>query len=384
MGIKGNSGAAVGNLLKEGVREGVYPGAVLLVAVKDEIILFEWTGNRMLLPEPLPMEEDTPFDLASLTKPLAAALSLMKLFDRGAVHLDQTLGDLLQTTVPSDKSAITLRHLLSHCAGFRDWVPFYLELHKEDPRQRRRVLRERLLQMPLAYRPGKQSLYSDLGFMILEWVVEQIAGLPMPRFLEQEFFLPLSLEEELFFCSTEPKIIKTKFAATENCPWRKRILQGEVHDENAWALGGYSGHAGIFGTAHGVYRLADLLRKHFNGSRDDYLQPKTVRTFFEKQTLVPGSNWALGWDTPSPVGSSAGRYFSSKAVGHLGFTGTSLWMDLYHHVTVVFLTNRVHPSRENTAIRTFRPRLHNLVMEQLGLGHAKREEGLSIGDDAHG
>jgi CubicO group peptidase (beta-lactamase class C family) len=360
---------AVRELLKKGADEGIYPGAVLLVARKNEIVFFEQTGNRVLLPESVPMERNTFFDLASLTKPLATTLSIMKLFDQGAVHPDQTLGDLLRIPVPPDKATITLRCLLTHCAGFPDWVPFYLELSGETPQKRKSILREELLKIPLTYSPGKRTVYSDLGFMVLEWVIEKNAGVPLPRFLNEHFFEPLSLEKTLFFGTTDPLRNKTDFAATEDCPWRKRILQGEVHDENACALGGYSGHAGIFGTAAGVYGLAKLLKEHFHGLRDDYLQPKTVRTFFKKQHLVPGSTWALGWDTPSPIGSSAGRYFSPNSVGHLGFTGTSLWMDLHHDVTVVFLTNRIHPSRQNTAIRAFRPKLHNLIMEQLKLNH---------------
>ena len=367
MGIKRESRVSIGNLLEKGAEEGVYPGAVLLVAQKNRIVFFEQTGNRVLLPIPLPMEKDTPFDLASLTKPLCTTLSIMKLFDQGAVHPDQALGDLLQIPVPPDKATITLRCLLTHCAGFSDWAPLYLELSGHKQQERKSLLREGLLKMPLKYLPGRRTVYSDLGFMILEWVIEKNAGVSLPRFLNKHFFEPLSLEKSLFFGTTDPLKNKIEFAATEDCAWRKRILQGEVHDENAWAVGGYSGHAGIFGTADGVYRLANLLREHFYGLRDDYFQPKTVRTFFEKQHLVPGSTWALGWDTPSPVGSSAGSYFSPDSVGHLGFTGTSLWMDLYHDVTVVFLTNRIHPSRQNTAIKAFRPRLHTLVMEQLGL-----------------
>lgn len=363
------SRSAVQQLLIEGAREGVYPGAVLLVARKNEIVFFEQTGNRALLPTPFPMKKDTPFDLASLTKPLATTLSIMKLFDEGAVHPDQSLDDLLQISVPPDKAAITLRFLLSHCAGFPDWMPFYLELASEAPRKRKTLLRERLLEITLAYSPGKRSVYSDLGFMMLEWIIEKVTGISLPRFLAAHFLMPLSLDNALFFDKIRQKREKTEFAATENCPWRKRIIQGEVHDENAWTLGGYSGHAGLFGTADGVYGLASLLNEHFHGLRDDYFQPKTVRTFFEKQSLVSGSTWALGWDTPSPSGSSAGRHFSPDSVGHLGFTGTSLWMDLCHDVIVVFLTNRIHPSRQNTAIRAFRPRLHSLIMEQLGLNY---------------
>ena len=367
MGIKRESSISIGNLLEKGAEEGVYPGAVLLVAQKNEIVFLEQTGNRVLLPVPLPMEKDTPFDLASLTKPLCTTLSIMKLFDQGAVHPDQALGDLLQIPVPADKATITLRYLLIHCAGFQGWAPFYLALSGEKPQKRKSLLRDRLLKVPLEYQPGRRTVYSDLGFMILEWIIEKNAGVSLPRFLHEHFWGPLSLDKTLFFDAIGPPRDKIKFAATEDCPWRKRILQGEVHDENACALGGYSGHAGIFGTADGVYGLANLLREHFHGLRNDYLQPKTVRTFFEKQHLVPGSTWSLGWDTPSPVGSSTGSYFSPDSVGHLGFTGTSLWMDLDNDVMVVFLTNRIHPSRQNTAIKAFRPKLHNLIMEQLGL-----------------
>ena len=363
------SRSAVRQLMIEGAREGVYPGAVLLVARKNEIVFFEKTGHRALLPTPLAMKNDTPFDLASLTKPLATTLSIMKLFDEGAVHPDQSLGDLLRISLPTDKAHITLRFLLSHCAGFPDWMPFYRDLMREEPRKRKTLLREKLLQITLAYPPGKNVVYSDLGYMMLEWIIEKVSGVSLPRFVDAHFLMPLSLDKALFFDKIHQQRERSEFAATENCPWRKRIIQGEVHDENAWVLGGYSGHAGLFGTAAGVYGLAKLLNQHYQGLREDYFQPKTVRIFFERQSLVSGSTWALGWDTPSSTGSSAGRHFSSGSIGHLGFTGTSLWMDLYHDVIVVFLTNRIHPSRENTAIRAFRPRLHNLIMKQLALDH---------------
>ena len=169
------------------------------------------------------------------------------------------------------------------------------------------------------------------------------------------------------------------FAATEQCPWRKRVILGEVHDENAYAMGGYSGHAGLFGTAEDVYTLVDMIRGHFLGARHDYLKSETLKEFFRRQRIVPESTWALGWDTPSDEGSSAGSYFSSRSFGHLGFTGTSVWMDLEKDVIVILLTNRIHPSRENEKIRTFRPQLHNLVMEKLGFADRPVEKALSEG-----
>jgi len=142
----------------------------------------------------------------------------------------------------------------------------------------------------------------------------------------------------------------------------------ELHDENAYALGGYSGHAGLFGIAEEIYAIANILREHYYGKREDFFKPETVRTFFVRQSLVCNSTWALGWDTPSSDNSSAGNYFSQNSVGHLGFTGTSIWIDLDKDVVVIFLTNRIHPTRNNKKIKEMRPRLHNLIMEELGFG----------------
>ncbi|MBN1103006.1 MAG: serine hydrolase, partial [Deltaproteobacteria bacterium] len=159
------------------------------------------------------------------------------------------------------------------------------------------------------------------------------------------------------------------FAATEDCPWRRRILQGEVHDENAFALGGVSAHAGLFSTAEEVWILANMLREHHMGVRDDFFRPETVREFFRRQDVVAGSDWALGWDTRALEGSSAGRYFSRQSVGHTGFTGTSVWMDPVKDVTAVLLTNRVHPTREGQEnMKAFRPKIHDAIMLELGIG----------------
>ncbi|MBW1703731.1 MAG: serine hydrolase [Deltaproteobacteria bacterium] len=354
-------------LLTDGVREGVYPGAVLLVAQGGGIAIFEEVGNRSLSPQAASMTRGTIFDLASLTKPLSTTLAIMKLIDEGEIDLDQTLESLLSRDMPKDKRILTPRLLLNHCAGFVDWKPFYLELERLEVENRKESLRELLLNMPLVYRPGDETLYSDLGFMILEWVIEERAGMSLPEYLEKYFYAPLLLKNT-FFSTSVPHagFMEDQFAATEDCPWRKKIVSGYVHDENAYALGGYSGHAGLFGTAEDVYALVNLLRGHYHGERGDYLKRETVREFFTRQDLVKGSTWALGWDTPSPEGSSSGKYFSANSVGHLGFTGTSVWMDLDRDIIVIFLTNRVHPTRNNEKIKAFRPRIHDLVMEELG------------------
>ena len=352
----------------KGVRNGVYPGAVLLVARSGEIVFFHEVGHRSMIPHNFPMKKDTIFDLASLTKPLATTLAAMKLVNEGKLYLDQPLKDLMPGAIPNDKDALTVRQLLSHCAGFADWKPLYLGLVDFRPEIRKTILRERLLKMPLAYAPGEVTLYSDLGFMVLEWIIEKKAGIPMHIFLDRHFYAPLSLKKT-FLSSKSSKVQfkEDQFAATEDCPWRGKIMRGSVHDENAYMVGGYSGHAGLFGTAKEAYAIVDFLRKNFRSEFQEYLSPETVRIFLTRQNLVDGSTWALGWDTPSPQNSSSGKYFSEKSVGHLGFTGTSVWVDLEQDVVVVFLTNRIHPTRNNEKIKAFRPRLHDLIMEKLGI-----------------
>jgi CubicO group peptidase (beta-lactamase class C family) len=351
----------------EGVKTGVYPGGVLLVAGEGTIVFHGTAGNASMIQKGLPIRKDTIFDLASLTKPLATTLAVMKLVSDGTVHLDQSLAALLNLKLSKRKKNVTLRQLLSHSAGFPDWKPFYLELNQYEPVERKVILRNWILKEPLAFTPGSDCLYSDLGFMILEWAIEATTHLKMHQFLERSVYGPLALKRT-FLCGTKSfnRNEKAQYAATENCPWRKRVIQGEVHDENAFSVGGYSGHAGLFGTAHEVYRLLELLRAHHAGEREDYFKPQVVRSFFERQEIADGTTWALGWDTPSPD-SSSGKYFSTNSVGHLGFTGTSVWMDLDKEVIVILLTNRVHPARENEKIKVFRPRLHDTVMEAMGV-----------------
>jgi CubicO group peptidase (beta-lactamase class C family) len=355
--------------LKKGLAQNTYPGAVLLVAQGEDIVFFHNVGNRAVKPKPLPMKKETIFDLASLTKPLATTLALMKLVDEGLLDLDTPVSCPIQPFPWKEKADITIRLLLNHSAGLPDWKPFYLELIKLPTKERKPAVRQLIMEEPLCHEPQTVSLYSDLGFMLLEWIIEVTAGRDLSSFLDARFYHPLVLRTlYLDQITADPVHEKERFAATEYCPWRKEVIQGHVHDENAYALGGYSGHAGLFGTALGVFTLTTALLKIYHGSRSGLVSTETVRTFFSRQGIVPGSTFALGWDTPSQTNSSAGDYFSSKSVGHTGFTGTSLWIDLEKKITVIFLTNRIHPSRSNEKIRDFRPDLHNLIMRELGYG----------------
>ena len=353
-------------VLEDGTKEGVYPGAVLLIACRGEIVFLKAVGHRSIVPMKRPMKIDTVFDLASLTKPLATTLVMMKVVDQGIIDLDQALSELLPFADLRDKRKLTPRLLLSHAAGLADWKPFFMGLIQFPPEIRRAILREQIIGLPFAYSPGTSCIYSDLGFMILEWVIQERTGERLPSYLDRDFFGPLSLKKTFLGSENRPKdVTPEQMAATEDCPWRKKVIQGDVHDENAYALGGYSGHAGLFGTAEEIHAVVDLLREHYWGRRRDYFSPDTVRSFFKRQEIAKDCTWALGWDTPSPVNSSAGKTFSSNSVGHLGFTGTSVWMDLEKDVVVVLLSNRIHPTRTNEKIRAFRPKLHDKVMEVL-------------------
>jgi CubicO group peptidase (beta-lactamase class C family) len=364
-----NMFAKIIKCLEEGLEGKVYPGAVLLAAQGGEIVFFHALGNRAVIPKILPMEKDTIFDLASLTKPLAATLAVMKLADDALLDLDAPISSLIHPFPWKDKAGITPRLLLNHSSGLADWKPFYLNLMNLRQEERKPAVRRLIMEEPLVDEPNTISLYSDLGFMLLEWIIEIAAGKGLTSFLEPILYQPLGLKTLcLDTIDRGPAHSKGSYAATEDCPWRKEIIQGHVHDENAYALGGYSGHAGLFGTAMDIFTLTNTLLNIYHGSGPALIKGETVSTFFMRQGLVSNSTWALGWDTPSERGSSSGDYFSPKSVGHTGFTGTSAWIDLEKKVTVILLTNRVHPTRSNQLIRGFRPELHNLIMRELGYG----------------
>jgi serine-type D-Ala-D-Ala carboxypeptidase len=363
---------SVDQLFAQALAQKTFSGATLLVA-KPEMILFYKTwghthqgGSRI--------DGHTLFDLASLTKPLIVAPFCMRAVSERKFALD----DSLQLFFPSGllttaTKAITIRQLLSHSSGLPAYEPFYRELIFLESSQRLETLLAKILRTPLQARPGTASCYSDLGFMLLTMVLEEVYDAPLDH-LASPFILQ-GFDDALGFCrlqvptdpTTPPERLASDtgiFAATEYCPWRKRLLVGEVHDENAYCLGGVAGHAGLFGTAHGIYRLlANLWEAHHSSTRHSFWTPGVVEEFWTKQSAVPHSTWMLGFDTPSHQNSSAGKYFSPRSVGHLGFTGTSFWFDLDEEILIILLTNRVYPTRENERLKNFRPLLHNLVME---------------------
>ncbi|MBF0230673.1 MAG: serine hydrolase [Desulfamplus sp.] len=464
-----NKMKSISQLMQDGVNDGVFPSGVLLISHKDKIIFHEAFGVANIEARQL-VQKDSIFDLASLTKPLATALCVMKLVEQGILCLEQRLSQIqhiVQTlpnyakplpspphrggsnvissphmvgsdiipplhmgrgqggganycvtsinndaefAIPKDKADITLDQLLRHTSGLPAHRPFYQELILHPEPERKKLLRELILKEPLVQKPGKEQIYSDLGYMLLAWIVERVSGFSLDIFAYKFIYEPIGINNLFFIpihqnsCSDKSysknincknnndlnKYIKKQiadlkqhklFVPTEICPWRKKMLQAEVHDDNAWAVGGVEGHAGLFGTALGVWSILIELMKILHGDESLLVRSDILKIFLAKKSRVEITynhhmfesiiskrfDMVAGFDTPSVKGSSSGRYFASESIGHLGFTGTSFWLDPIKSLIVILLSNRVHPTRTNQKIKEFRPKLHDLIMETLGI-----------------
>lgn len=373
-------------LLEDGLTQGIYTAAVALAGVGGEVRWQAAVGRVSRDPGAQAATAATVFDLASLTKPLATALALLLLMDDGRLTPAATLGEFLpEAWLPPDKRSLSLGSLLAHRAGLPAWEPFYQEILKKPPAVRRSLLPRLAAALPLVQPPDTATLYSDLGFMLLQAVVETVSGLNLDRFCEERIYRPLGLKVLGFNplsipdqagLTTENGKWKTEnrvYAATETGLIAGRRVYGEVHDENAWAAGGVAGHAGLFGRGIEVFRLGSTLYRAYRGEAGSLpFSPASVRRFL---TPVAKGARALGFDTPDSEASrgSAGRYFSPVSVGHLGFTGVSFWLDLELGQMVVLLTNRVHLGRDDKAgIQAFRPRFHEAASRALGFGKVFR------------
>ncbi len=347
------------NMMAQGVRDGVFPGGVLLCARGADIFFFEAFGLADLT-QKRPMQKDAVFDLASLTKPLATAAAMVVLVQEGRLGLHTCLEEVLPGAVGPDKAKITMDMLLRHTSGLPAHRAFHTIIaNRADPAQ---ALIDAVLAEPLENSPGSCQIYSDLGFMLLCRVIETVTQQGLDQFVRDRVYTPLEIRD-LFFIHLGTKDVpkdRNRLVSTWNCPWRGRVLTGEVEDENAWAAGGVQGHAGLFGDARCIHLLCLEILHGIGQQPTLILDPRILTAFVKK---YPGQTMAAGFDTPSLTGSSSGRYFSHKTVGHLGFTGTSFWMDPVSGLMVILLTNRVHPCRSNEKIRKFRPAIHDCIVD---------------------
>jgi len=312
----------------------------------------------------VPVNQQTIFDLASLTKPLVTALSVAGLVEKGVLAMESTLSELLQGYPMRPETArIQVWQLLAHCSGLPAHRPYYVRLLSVEKKKRWDWVLASILSEPHQYRTGTTHLYSDLGYMLLGKIVEIWTRKTLDSYFRAAIADPLGVSEELFFMAAAQQDKGRSYTCTEVCPWNHSWLCGVVHDDNCRVLGAVGGHAGLFGSLSGVMSLCSSLQGIWAGERDS---PVISRQMLKKlMTRVEGTSWCYGFDSPATQGSSAGRYFSSMSVGHLGFTGTSFWMDLKRGISIALLTNRVHPSRKNERLKPFRPFIHDAVMQRL-------------------
>ncbi len=353
--------AEVDRVIDRFLAEGAFPGGVLAVGYRGALVHLRPFG-RLGVDDGAGsaasgmVTADTVYDLASLTKVVATTTMAMILVDQQRLDLDSPVQDFLPLFVGEAKEKVTVRHLLTHSSGVDWWAPLYQEI------EGKQAYVERIQAMDLIYQPGSSTKYSDLGLILLGEILERVAGEPLDDFVRRRVFEPLGMRDTLFRPGTE---LLRRIAPTENDPWRGRVVRGEVHDENAHALGGVAPHAGLFSTAGDLARFAQMMVGGGVFEHRRIVSRATVEAFTRKAGLVDDSYRGLGWDTKSPEKSSAGSLFSTSSYGHTGFTGTSIWIDPERQLFVILLTNRVHPSRDNLLIRQVRPAVADAVVRAL-------------------
>lgn len=343
----------VDRLLEGFVAQRAFPGAVLAVGYRGALVHLRPFGKLSYDDGAADVRADTIYDLASLTKVVATTTMAMMLVDEGRIGLDARVQSFLPRFVGPGKERVTIRHLLTHSSGVDWWAPLYKELRGKE------AFLDRIYAMDLAYETGTETKYSDLGLMLLGEILERASGEPLDVFVHRRVFEPLGLKDTLFRPGKE---LLPRIAPTEFDPWRGRVVRGEVHDENAYALGGVAPHAGLFSTAGDLARFVQMILYGGVFEHHRLVSRATVELFTTRANVVPDSTRALGWDTKSAEGSSAGNLFSPSSFGHTGFTGTSIWVDPERQLFVILLTNRVHPTRENILIRQVRPAVADAVV----------------------
>lgn len=343
----------VDELINKELKRGSFPGAVLAIIKGDEIIHRKAFGFAQLQPEKRRMTAATIFDLASLTKVIATTTSIMQLVENGVINLWDYLSEYFPE-IPQDKKNITIYNLLTHTSGFQAIV----QLWKRKMNRQEKI--EYILELPLEYNTGEKVLYSDPNFILLGELVERASGKPLDKYAKESIFEPLEMKNTRFNPLRE-NIKRDDIAATEWCEWRNEMIVGKVHDENAASFNGVSGHAGLFSNIDDLFKFVRMLIKQGYYKNKQILHPNTVKLMAKNSTENLDQKRGLGWNLIDNFRSSGGVLLSQRSYGHTGFTGTSIWIDPLNKIGIVFLTNRVHPSRDNTKIISLRPRLHNLI-----------------------
>jgi CubicO group peptidase (beta-lactamase class C family) len=354
------------DVLRQAIKDQAFPGCAFGVLANNETVLADALG-RFTYEEFCPaVTPQTVYDIASITKILSTTAAAMLLYQRGLLDLETPLADLLPSFVQgraADDQArrITLRHLLAHNSGLPGYVEFFRTAATPE------ALLQACLALPVEAEPGTRAEYSDPGFILLGKAIDALTGEALATWAQREIFQPLGLASTCF--SPPPAMRATIPPTEEDTTFRHRRIQGEVQDENAWLLGGAAGHAGLFSNVADLLRFASEILSAAANSADARLFNAAIVELFARRQGPAGSSRALGWDTPS-ANSSSGSHFSPHSIGHLGFSGTSLWIDLEAGISIVLLTNRTWPDRggpdrKSPLIRQARPAFHNAIRRAL-------------------
>jgi len=360
----------VHKLCTAATEDGTVPGTVLLVVAGGTVVFHEAFGARQLVPRKLPVLRDTLYDVASITKAAVTSVLAMREVAAGRLALEASVVELLPEFEGADRAQVTVRQLLSHSSGLPAHRPFWKQV--AGAASERRAVSLLAAHEPLEYVPGARAVYSDLGFILLGWLLERLTGERLDAQARKQIIEPLALAATTFMSLSDPddraRVLGDRsIAATQLCAERHRLLLGEVDDLNAMAMGGIAGHAGLFSTAEELSRIAGALCRAWRGDAGGTLVDRDVVRAFWTPSGVAGSTWRLGWDGPAAASSQAGTKFSRDGVGHLGFTGCSLWIDPARESWIVMLSNRVHPAvPKDDRFKHFRPMLHDAIADALG------------------
>jgi CubicO group peptidase (beta-lactamase class C family) len=341
-------------VLDEAITARAFPAASIAVTHQGKLVALRACGRftcDSAAPAPTP---DTLFDLASVTKVIATTTMAMILYQRGLLDLEMSVIAVVGEFAGEDprRDEVTLRMLLAHSSGLPAYERLFLSAHT------REELLEAVCSTPLVNDPASHVEYSDIGFIILGTALERLADESLDHFCQHEIFGPLGMTHTTF--NPAPELRSSIPPTADDQIFRHRIIQGEVHDENASVLGGVAPHAGLFATAHDVATFAHAMLQ----GGHPILRPETLALFTKREASPTGTSRALGWDTPSAP-SQSGRYFSADSYGHLGYTGTSLWIDPECDLSITLLTNRTWLDEKNQTIRQIRPRFHDAIIEAL-------------------
>ena len=353
------------NIVEEALKNNIFSGACISFYKGNDRL--KWVENYSFgyttkLELKKRISKNTYFDLASLTKPLVTSLSIAVLIEKGKINIKDKLWDCCGWSIPGDKKKIQISHLLTHSSGLPAHKHYYKELVDIPLLKRKKTLKRWILNEKLVSSPGTKTIYSDLGFILLGFLVEEITGTSLDVFWKDNVIVPLGLQKGLLFPQIK-QINREVCVATINCQKEEDLQIGVVHDDNCKAMGGVGGHAGLFGTAPAVLSLCEHILRQFKGKENHPLYGSSL--LMDLKRKEDKSNWVYGFDTPAKGSSSSGLYFSDGSRGHLGFTGTSFWIDFGQEIAIAILTNRVHLSNNIDGIKRFRPLVHNIIMKEL-------------------